>query len=54
MFNNLPDETTFFAPKAKLNDEAMMQYGLIQQNPELSMRRNTGAELGYNESMVLA
>ena len=32
----------------------MMQYGLIQQNPELSMRRNTGAELGYNESMVFA
>ena len=54
MFNYQDDNTIFFAPKAKLNDQAMLQYGLIQQNQDLSMRRNTEGGAGNNDTMIFA
>ena len=54
MFKNQEDNTIFFAPKAKLNDQAMMQYGLMQNNQDLSMRRNTEGAGGNNDTMIFA
>ena len=47
------EKTTFFAQNAKLNDQAMVEYGLMKDNMSFSGRRNTEiSEHLHNENFI--